>query len=1141
MAGANPEGVAWFPRAALKCWEFDPDDAKQFYSHILLEIVSNCYVDEGFYTPNIPYQDLNRLGKQVLSNLVRKTYARYQYMNAMAGSTCMGTKRQDSVGGTDAYFEISDQSGKNEVGLWPCLIPTLDEQFLWVDLSYPLRCIYIPLCQEAHKRYPDRCTYTRVEIRLSSPTLEIYRYIKLDEEELIRGNYNLVNREKDYAKQIDTLNRGSVGQKMRERDGHTLKSESTKLAHQLQQRNPTTKLPITKEPGVFGAEKRREQGIFSDDFEVVGSKVLQRNDTFGWKFLPQYTARFDIRSLASMLAIPTQLRKEEFQDPYQFIALFDSKSVVAKQPTQIRWMNKAGLIQLDRLISSQYGISVTYQGNGYDKDWIVKCLMGIVAVGLSCIPMIGPLVALGSQLITDAILDPESFTNAQGLVAKIPNITTAFVATGQNTKGFLAEMKTGKSASRHVLPLESDDKQGRSIQVGPDASDRDGTSGQSDKKVDTLINEETFEIFNDDPEQSEDLDNPESKSDSGETGKEEGEGEETDGKEGSGIDGDNTSEDGAKDDPENEAEESGENNEGEEGTGSNEEGEAEGSAAQVGSDNGDNEESQDESGSGAGAAVGQDDANGKDIQEGDKTPKSEAPEEDLRSEDHGEKEMIIMKRSRDKIRKLKMEEMKTKTILINGDKGAVGEADDSKSENGQNEEDNDDGGDGGNGVDKTGEASEDENGSNSENNGKDEASGDADQEIREGVSDAADNQENQEVVDGDKSEGEQGKLESGDDGSDRDGEENGSETNNVDQDDKDGSDTQERDSGDNNDVEGSDQEEDDNQSQEEGTEGRNDEADQIDGDNEGSGEGDNPEGDNPEGDNPEGDNPEGDNPEGDNPEGDNPEGDNPEGDNPKESDPKGNNQIGNNPKGNASKDSDVEGDDLGEMILESDDAGEHDQTEDNNLEGMEAIEKMKMKKRRGKIKNEGAFNEQGQGGDDGDNQEGSEEGKESENTHENQEGGSQDDHASANNQDGDEANENNKEENNADGDEAEENQEGNDTGDTEAGDEGEDDTKDQEDDQGGDDQGGDEEGGNGNGGDGEDASGENDEGGNDYGGNDDVEITMVGMMVGTTIMGTAMVVGMMLGMMVGMTMEIIVKTMAVMEMTKMETIKYLSK
>lgn len=771
----------------------------------------------------------------------------------------MGTKRQDSVGGTDAYFEISDQSGKNEVGLWPCLIPTLDEQFLWVDLSYPLRCIYIPLCQEAHKRYPDRCTYTRVEIRLSSPTLKIYRYIKLDEEELIRGTYNLVNREKDYAKQIDTLNRGIVGQKMRERDRHTLKSESTNLAHQLQQRNPTTKLPITKEPGVFGAEKRREQGIFGDDFEVVGSKVLQRNDTFGWKFLPQYTARVDIRSLASMLAIPAQLRKEEFQDPYQFIALFDSRSVVAKQPTQIRWMNKAGLIQLDRLISSQYGISVTYQGNGYDKDWIVKCLMGIVAVGLSCIPMIGPLVALGSQLITDAILDPESFTTAQGLVAKIPNITTAFVATGQNTKGFLAEMKTGKSGSRHVLPLESDDKQGRSIQVGPDASDRDGTSGQSDKKVDTLINEETFEIFNDDPERSEDLDNPESKSDSGETGKEEGEGEKTDGKEGSGIDGDNTSENGAKDDPENEAEESGENNEGEEGTGRTGEGEAEGSEAQVGSDNGDNEKSQDESGSGAGAAVGQDDANGKDVQEGDKTPKSEASEEDLGSEDDGEK--------RDDNNEEEVEGQnqeaedggnEDQNNSDNEDNGAVGESDDTKSENGQNEEDDDDGGDGGNGVDGTGEASEVENGSDSENNGKDEASGDADQVIKEGVSDAVDNQENQEVEDGDKSEGEQGKLESGDDGSDRDGEENDSETKNVDQDDKDGSDTQERDSGDDNDVEGSDQEnqqagtaqksdqeEDDNQSQEEGTERRNDEADQIDGDSEGSGERDNPEGDNP--------------------------------------------------------------------------------------------------------------------------------------------------------------------------------------------------------------------------------------------------------------------------------------------------------
>lgn len=88
MAGANPEGVAWFPRAALKCWEFDPDDAKQFYSHILLEIVSNCAVDEGFFAPNIPCQDIDRLGRQILTNVARKTYVRYQYMNASEYNCC---------------------------------------------------------------------------------------------------------------------------------------------------------------------------------------------------------------------------------------------------------------------------------------------------------------------------------------------------------------------------------------------------------------------------------------------------------------------------------------------------------------------------------------------------------------------------------------------------------------------------------------------------------------------------------------------------------------------------------------------------------------------------------------------------------------------------------------------------------------------------------------------------------------------------------------------------------------------------------------------------------------------------------------------------------------------------------------------
>jgi hypothetical protein len=55
MAAASPDGEAWFFHEALTVKDkFDPADSKQFYSHVLLEVVTNYTMDDGYYVPKIP-------------------------------------------------------------------------------------------------------------------------------------------------------------------------------------------------------------------------------------------------------------------------------------------------------------------------------------------------------------------------------------------------------------------------------------------------------------------------------------------------------------------------------------------------------------------------------------------------------------------------------------------------------------------------------------------------------------------------------------------------------------------------------------------------------------------------------------------------------------------------------------------------------------------------------------------------------------------------------------------------------------------------------------------------------------------------------------------------------------------------------
>ncbi|GIC84306.1 uncharacterized protein Aud_000121 [Aspergillus udagawae] len=463
MAAASPEGEAWFFHEALTVKDkFDPADPKQFYSHVLLEVVTNYTVDEGYYVPKIPWEDHPRAQKQEWNPAARTSYARYKFMTVMTGPSCGKITRQQAVHGSFDYWELKPQSGKQMVALVPVLIPNIDERFLYVDLTYPLRGIYFPKSHLAHPKYSNMCTYSRLDFRSRKVTLKAYTpdYSKMVKEVMKKTGSQL----------------GSIAGQPGSQAGGAMGSLFGGLAESSYGLYPHKE--SKQEPGILEQEKERQKKESSLWF-FQEDECLPNDATTGWGFQPQWTARFDIFSLTRVLAIPDHLLKPDYRDPYQFIKLFSCKALAGAKPEKAdSTMNSTDVVRFDQLVSKQLGIQFDYKGNGLDPNWLVKVLSGIAAVALSCIPMIGPLVALGEQLIVDAILDPESFKSQQGLISKIPGVVGAMTATGQNTKAFLSETAS-KARPSTVLAVESPERQ--SVYVGPEDTDASKQKGQEDK------------------------------------------------------------------------------------------------------------------------------------------------------------------------------------------------------------------------------------------------------------------------------------------------------------------------------------------------------------------------------------------------------------------------------------------------------------------------------------------------------------------------------------------------------------------------------------------------------------------------------------------------------------------------------------
>ena len=100
-------------------------------------------------------------------------------MTVMAGPSADYSKRVERHESKIPCSTVEHQVGYKMV---PVPMPTMDEKFLWVDLTYPPLGIYVPHMQNALPIAEGYCNFDRIELRPRPAEFDSYKWW-----EVIRG------------------------------------------------------------------------------------------------------------------------------------------------------------------------------------------------------------------------------------------------------------------------------------------------------------------------------------------------------------------------------------------------------------------------------------------------------------------------------------------------------------------------------------------------------------------------------------------------------------------------------------------------------------------------------------------------------------------------------------------------------------------------------------------------------------------------------------------------------------------------------------------------------------------------------------------------------------------------------------------
>ncbi|KAL4957603.1 hypothetical protein BDW69DRAFT_191466 [Aspergillus filifer] len=428
MAFVGPEGSCYFNRSLLDTatWH-GGSNINDFKDYLLLDVITRG-------DPDLPDTGSKRAEKQVIPYSNRR-YARWRDLFCSYGPKSTDIRRADVIHGDGDGRNLAQWLGYSQAAYIPIRMPTPEERFLWVDLTYPIRGIYLPSSYAAFRQEKYRKWARYVFLKFNQNDVKLKTYTRYNDLSLL----------------------GGIGF-----------SAGMLLPNSKAKPKPKTVM----EPDAPGPHL---QYPFAAEF-TVGELNIKHDEKYGLGFQPAWTARFDIKQLELVLHVPIERRAPEFQESYDFIALFDSKHVAS-----IEWwqstlrreveMGTSTFIELSKAVSTHEGIKMKEEKTEADEDWLKNIVTSLIQAGLGLIPYVGPFLSLGFDAVSEYLDDPEEWGKKEGLKLG----TEASAEMVKSAADILKYYKKGKvpriKFKAHLEEGDDDDR--KPIYVGEDGQDGD--------------------------------------------------------------------------------------------------------------------------------------------------------------------------------------------------------------------------------------------------------------------------------------------------------------------------------------------------------------------------------------------------------------------------------------------------------------------------------------------------------------------------------------------------------------------------------------------------------------------------------------------------------------------------------------------
>ena len=162
MSAVPPEGEYIFFHKSLKTQYFDPSNKAHFYGNLLVEVVYNDYFDGRWKEGEMWLPTHERAEEQkYLPPRLWHAQTRFKYMYVGYGES-PETQNDDRRIRLWADFSHSTSLYAGSPARFVYLVlpmPTLEERWIWLDLTFPIRAIYIPKAHHASPTMRNRCSY----------------------------------------------------------------------------------------------------------------------------------------------------------------------------------------------------------------------------------------------------------------------------------------------------------------------------------------------------------------------------------------------------------------------------------------------------------------------------------------------------------------------------------------------------------------------------------------------------------------------------------------------------------------------------------------------------------------------------------------------------------------------------------------------------------------------------------------------------------------------------------------------------------------------------------------------------------------------------------------------------------------------